>query len=97
MNYMNLYGRFFFAADDTAAGGGGTPPAPDAPAAEGMRKLDIAAGGDEVPVGPLGGPVAKTREELVVEENTAIKEQAEAEIEAAGGGEETPPEPAPLT
>src|SRR5262245_60407352 len=56
---------------------------PEAPPAEGMRRLEKAAGGDEVPQGPLGGPEFKTREELVIEENTAIKEQAETEIAIA--------------
>src|SRR5262245_58046812 len=104
MNYLNLYGRALFATAESGgaqvAGVILTPgdgqqaaaaPAPEAetPASEGKRKLDKAAGGDEVPLGPLGGPELKTREEMVVETNEAIIEQAEAEIEAAGGGSDT--------
>lgn len=35
---------------------------------EGMRPLDEAAGGGEVPLGPLGGPAAKTMTELLAED-----------------------------
>ena len=82
-----------------------TPPADETPAAEGMRKLDIAAGGGEVPIGPLGGPTPKTRERLLAEQELAsgseaereaidaAKEEVKAEAEAAAN----PPAEAPLS
>lgn len=87
-----------------------TTPAPGEPepkAADGMRKLDIAAGGDEVPVGPLGGPAPKTRERLLAEQELASgseaeraaidaeKEKAKADAEAAAAAAANQPAPAP--
>ena len=81
---------------DTTAGG--AAPAEEAPPAEGMRKLDEAVGGGEVPIGPLGGPAPKTRERMIAEDEVkqemqdreaidAAKEEVKAELaEEAGGG-----------
>src|SRR5215470_1887851 len=66
-----------------------TPPA-DSPPSEGMRKLDEAAGGGEVPIGPLGGPQFKTNDQLNAERIKREEEQAAAEkaaAEAATGGD----------
>jgi hypothetical protein len=52
-----------------------TKPAP----AEGMRELDPAAGGGQVPIGPLGGPTPKTREQLLAEQAAREQEAAEAD------------------
>jgi hypothetical protein len=54
------------------------PPAAKAEPPEGMRYLDDAVGGDLVPIGPLGGPAPKTREEMLAEQEVA-EEASEAE------------------
>lgn len=60
-----------------------------------MRKLDEAAGGGEVPVGPLGGPTFKTNDQLNAERIKA--EEARAAEEKAAADAATPPaEPNPL-
>ena len=58
----------------------------------GTRKLDDAAGGDEIPAGPLGGPHFKTNDTLNAERIAKEKEQAEADAAAAAdhpAGEDT--------
>lgn len=41
------------------------------------RKLDVAVGGGEVPMGPLGGPAPKTREQLLKEQEARETETAQ--------------------
>lgn len=66
---------------------------------EKTRKLDDALGGDEAPIGPLGGPEPKTREELLDEQRSrepATEEQRPArptETPAVRRGEEDTSEP----
>ena len=62
--------------DDTTAG---APPAEKPAPPEGMRYLDDAVGGDLVPIGPLGGPAPKTREEMLAEEEVTAEKSEEEE------------------
>jgi len=83
--------------DDTTQGA----PA-ETPPAEGMRKLDDAVGGGEVPIGPLGGPTLKTREQMIAEQEAATEASTAEErklIDAAKAklAAETPPDGGPLS
>lgn len=61
--------------DDTAAGA----PAPKPEPPEGMRYLDDAVGGGLAPIGPLGGPAPKTREQMLAEQEVATDASTKAE------------------
>lgn len=57
------------------------------------RELDKAVGGGEAPVGPLGGPEPKTREELLKEQDSreeVTEEPAEAPAEKTPRAATTP-------